>query len=1038
MPRRQALGAATVFCIGLVLLTLIGGSALLIERMRQTALRAADAILQNAALNIESVVNRQLLQVDGALASLPVLFTAAAGERQSVDGQSARRLLRGLNFQTFVFRDLIILRPDGTIWASARPNPWNGNFPMDLLSGGVPGGAAMVGGPLRNPVTGEWVLLIVRQLSVPGVGTLRAVAEVPLPLVSLLFSAVGEIPGLRISLERRTGELLVSQPYDEAQTGKRQRAAISQLRADGVAFMVPSTLVRKPTIGVARASLYPDVMIALTLDLKAAMADWVRDRNRIIVLVAFAVLLLSALAVTLDVARRQRDRADAERRKARTVLDSAIEAMSDGFVMWDAEDRLMTCNQQYRQMYLLSAPFIHPGARFQDIVRGGARLGQYPQACNDIEGFVQETMAWRSNGGGPIEREFPDARWALITERKTPDGGTVGIRTDITDLKRALFNLAAANERAQQAMNEVQTQNVTLQERDRSMLVQNVLFDAALNNMSQGLLMTDGNQQLIVYNQRFLALFAIDPSAFTLGLPTNDIFAKMKAAGGVSADMIESIYLKQRRFADARQPGMFVISGEVGQSIAISQRPIADGGWVATYEDVSEHRRAEEHIRFAAHHDALTKLPNRVLFRIRLDEMIGNLACRDTGLALLYLDLDRFKQVNDTLGHPIGDSLLVAVGGRLLGCLRDRDIVARLGGDEFAIAYVSPDLPAAVEQLGQRIISALSVPYNLSGHTVIVGASIGIALAGDGQMDADTLLKNADMALYQAKANGRGVCSLFEVDMERQLLSRLAIEQDLLGALDRNEFELLYQPLWNLSSDRIAGFEALIRWNHPVRGTVSPIHFIPIAEETGMIRSIGAWVLHQACSDAMTFPGDVRVAVNLSASQFDHEDIIAVVISALTASGLPVKQLELEITETTLLKRNEMTLALLFRLHALGLRIALDDFGTGYSSLSYLRTFPFDKLKIDQSFVRDMTTRADCAAIVSSIVGLANKLNITTTAEGIETIEQLNLVRETGCTEGQGYLFSVPRTLADVQDYFAESSTLKLAAKPRLIATPRP
>jgi EAL domain-containing protein (putative c-di-GMP-specific phosphodiesterase class I) len=281
------------------------------------------------------------------------------------------------------------------------------------------------------------------------------------------------------------------------------------------------------------------------------------------------------------------------------------------------------------------------------------------------------------------------------------------------------------------------------------------------------------------------------------------------------------------------------------------------------------------------------------------------------------------------------------------------------------------------------------------------------------------------MALYQAKSKGRGVFSLFEADMERQLIARLAIEADLRDALDRDEFELLYQPLWDLSSNRIAGFEALIRWNHAVRGTVSPGQFIQIAEETGMIRSIGAWVLEKACRDAMKLPEDVKMAVNLSGAQFDSGDIVDVVTAALASSGLPANRLELEITETTLLKNNETTIALLLRLHALGLRIALDDFGTGYSSLSYLRTFPFDKIKIDQSFVREMATRPDCAAIVSSIVILANKLNITTTAEGIETLDQLNLVRETGCTEAQGYLFSVPRPLREVLDYYAESSALE-------------
>jgi diguanylate cyclase (GGDEF)-like protein len=1027
MIRRHLLGGSISFCFGLVLLTLIGGSGFLLERTRQTALHEADATLQNAALVVEGVVNRQLLQVDGALVTLPALFATVAKDGRALDVGSADRLLRAFNFQTFAFRDIIMVRPDGTIWASAgRNHPWNDKFPADLLglNSNSRSGAAAVAGPIRNPVTGDWVLLVVRNVSVPGVGILSAVAEVPLPLITELFSAVGEIPGLRVSLERRSGQLLVSQPYDEMQVGKLQFAAISQLRASGISFMVPSNLIQTPTLGVARSSLYDNVTIVLTLDLKAAMADWVRDRDRMIVAVIIAVGLVLALALTLNATLRARARAEAERGKARATLDSAIECMSDGFVMWDREDRLVTCNQQYRQMYEVSADLIRPGAHFVDIVRVGAQRGQYPQATSDIEKFVDETVDWHHNNQGPMERELPDGRWALITERKIPDGGIVGIRTEITDLKHALANLAAANELAQRSMAEVQSQNVALRDRDRALLIQNVLFDAALNNISQGLLMTDGNQMLIVYNKRFIDLFAIDPSPFCTGLSTNGVFAAMEASGQLPVDLVEDIRFKQRVLADARQSGTFVVTSEQGRSIAVSQRPIADGGWVATYEDVSQQRQAEEQIRFAAHHDGLTKLPNRVLFRIRLDEMITNLAHRNTGLALLYLDLDRFKQINDTLGHPIGDALLEAAGRRLLGCLRDSDIVARLGGDEFAIAYLSSALPAAAEQLGQRIIDTLSVPYELAGHTVIVGVSIGIALADTVETDADTLLKNADMAMYQAKANGRGICSVFEADMETQLVTRLAVEQDLRGAVDRQEFELLYQPLFDLNTDHVSGFEALIRWNHPVRGTVSPYHFIQIAEETGLIHSIGAWVLNRACTDAMKLPHDVKMAVNLSGVQFDSGDIVDIVYTALQASGLPASRLELEITETVLLKHNEKTVALLSRLHALGLRIALDDFGTGYSSLSYLRSFPFDKIKIDQSFVREMVTRADCAAIVSSIATLANKLGITTTAEGIETLDQLNLIREAGCTEAQGYLFSIPRPLHDILDFFAVSSEL--------------
>jgi diguanylate cyclase (GGDEF)-like protein len=1005
--------------------TIIGGSALLLVRMQRATMNAAETTLQNAALVVESAVNRQLLQVDGALVSLPAMFAPITMDKQSIGSEAASRLLRGLNFQTFAFRDIILFSQNRKVWASARPNPWNGNFPVDLLNtaGASLGGVARVEGPARNPVTGDWVLLVIRPVNIPGLGVLDAVAEVPMPLITVLFAAVDRIAGLRISLERPDGQLLLSQPYDETQIGKQQPATIGKAQADGVIQIIPHGPNQGASLGVTLSSLYPDLVISLSLDLKTAMLGWVRDRDCTISVVVFALLLISALALALDGARRQRIRADGERSKARAMLDSAIESMSDAFVMWDADDKLVTCNQQYREMYHISAEFIRPGAQFEDIVRGGALLGQYPQATSDVEAFVQETIQWHRYNRGPMERRFPDGRWALVTERKMPDGGIVGIRTDITELRQALSDSAVANERASKAIEEVQLQNVALRERDRALHIQNVLFDAALNNMSQGLLMTDRDHGLIVYNRRFTDLFAIDPSILVPGVPTTEVFAKMQEAGQLQADVVTSMQVKQRALAEARQSGTFIVSDNTGKSIAVSQRPIADGGWVATFEDVSEQRRAEEHIRFAAHHDALTRLPNRVLFHIRLDEIIGHLATRDGGLALLYLDLDRFKHVNDTLGHPIGDALLEEAAARLSGCLRDADIVARLGGDEFAIAFISNDLPAAAEKLAERIIDVLSKPYNLSGHTVTIGVSVGIALAGDRATDADTLLKNADMAMYQAKNSGRGSCSVFELDMERQLLSRLAIEEDLRYALERDEFELLYQPLWDLSRNTIVGFEALIRWNHPVRGTVSPLQFIHIAEETGLIRSIGAWVLHKACADTMLLPGDIKVAVNLSGAQFDGGNVVEVVAAALQASGLPASRLELEITETTLLQNNESTIAVLAKLHALGLRIALDDFGTGYSSLSYLRTFPFDKIKIDQSFVREMATRSDCAAIVSSIVSLANNLNITTTAEGIETIDQLMLIRASKCTEAQGYLFSVPRPLSDVLDYFRVPST---------------
>ena len=528
-------------------------------------------------------------------------------------------------------------------------------------------------------------------------------------------------------------------------------------------------------------------------------------------------------------------------------------------------------------------------------------------------------------------------------------------------------------------------------------------FAAALTNMVQGLCLFDVLGSVVIYNECFVRMF---------GAPPN----------GADFLWLENRHAKLGMFTPADPTGEFgdrrVFDLADERVIQVCRKGVPGDGWVSTFEDVTERRRSQAKLAHMARHDALTGLPNRISYRERMEHLLAS-AKRDAKVAVFCLDLDGFKGVNDTLGHPAGDELLQLVSLRLRGCVRDEDMVARLGGDEFTIIQSDANDLELLAAQASRINVALGTPFDLSGERVQIGVSIGIAVSDKAPVAPDDMLRNADIALYRAKKEGRGTWRLFQPEMELAIRLRQTLEQDLRRAIDENEFHLRYQPLVDASTLKLNGFEALVRWQHPQRGLVSPIDFISLAEETGLIRKLGLWVLRQACRDATTWPKHLRVAVNLSPVQFLRGDLVTEVKDALHDSGLSPNRLELEITESVMLHENDSTLRILRQLQALDIRIAMDDFGTGYSSLSFLRQFPFSKIKIDQSFIREIEHDRGSIEIVRAIVGLGKALGMEVLAEGVETSEQLDILQVEGCDQLQGYLFSKPQTHKEVQHLIA-------------------
>lgn len=808
-----------------------------------------------------------------------------------------------------------------------------------------------------------------------------------------IYNSISSLPDQTFLLLRRDGTIVLRYPGHANQGAEKMptRSAWHRVVSQGGGtFRSPGYLVDQARLVAVRPlSDYP-LVIDVSVAEAAALATW--RSHAITIGIGTLVLLISSVFLLRALTNHTKRlvKSEASLIEAQEKVDVALRTMSQGLVMFDSSARLVVCNRRYLDMYSLSPDIVKSGCTLSVLLNHRISTGMF--FANDPDQYISELVTAAKQGKSISKiTTLRDGRTISIVNQPVAGGGWVATHEDITD------KVKAENEKEEQ-------------QRQR---------DAALSNMSHGLAMFDPSMRLIVCNQRYLKMYNLSGEIVKPGCTFRDIITCRIKNDNCFVSDIDRLIKELRDQLNCGATVRKFVHLPDGRIISIIHHPTADGGWITTHEDVTELRRAEERISYAACHDALTDLVNRTEFHKQLDHALKRVD-RGEHFAVLYLDLDNFKTINDTLGHLTGDELLKAVAGRLQDCVGNIDTLARLGGDEFAIIQTAVARPSDVAYLATRIQEAINEPYEIAGHQLNVAASIGIAIAPSDGTEADRLLKNADLAMYQAKANGRGMFCFFEPKMDAQVKARSVLESELRQAIMHNQFELYYQPFVRLHDDTITGFEALLRWHHPERGMISPLEFISIAEETGLINQLGEWVLRTACAEAATWRDDVKIAVNISPVQFKNQGLVSTIMSALASSGLPARRLELEITETAIIYDEEATIAKLTQLRELGVQIALDDFGTGYSSLSYLQRIPFDKIKIDRSFINNITEDEHSLAIVQAVVTVAKTRNVITVAEGVEDKQQRELLCKLGCSEMQGHLFSPAVRTQDLSRLFPQ------------------
>ncbi len=1011
--RLTSLILATILTVGIF----VGGNAALLFHLYQDTLSDVQVDLQRQSLTLSELIERTFQSVDLALDTLANKMRADADDSslKKFSDRETYRFLRGEMAGLPQIDTLGVLDASGRrvthsrVWPS-EPVDLSGRQYFQALKQNAQS-ASYISDPLQGVSSGQWSIILAHAVRTPSGEFLGVVfSSTVLKYIEDLFRLTSLGNGYAATLLKMDGTLLARYPM-AGRVG--MVAPVSTLRKLGNSRSAISRSVspvdHQARIAAAyRLTSFP-LVVVVTQNEDAAFSAWRATAYRMSIGTAAVVSLLIVAAFLVARSWRTQDRlnaaraqiiesgknralAEAELKRQRDVasqnvrFNAAVENMSQGLSMWDAQKRLIVCNKRYAEIYRLSEEETKPGTDLAKVLAARVAHGTGREDCNTKIGeWVDEITQRTANQSAA---KLTDGRYVSVTHCPMSDGGWVSTHEDVT-----------ARRREEEELDETKK-----------------FLNSIIENIPVAVTVKDANtRKFVLVNRRFEAMLDL-PRGELLGRDAFDFYSS------------DAAKLIDKSDSESLKPGVGVISAEYeiemprrGNCVLATSRIVVRDirgepkYLVVVIDDITERKKSEQRISFMAHHDMLTGLANRAAAAQRIEEAGARHRRWGEPFTVLLLDLDRFKNVNDTLGHGAGDELLRETASRLKSALRETDLLARLGGDEFAIVQLGESEPRqAAIALADRLIELISKPYSIEGHEVNIATSIGIALAAEHGTNPESLLKMADMALYKAKSAGRNGYCFFDPTMSEAIAVRNELEKELRRAIQNNQFELHYQPIVDAKLRNICAAEALIRWRHPTKGLIRPDQFIPIAEESGLISELGEWVLNSACQEAVRWPSNVHVAVNLSAVQLRKRNLAELVDRALTNSGLDPRRLELEITETALIEWAADCLPVLRQLKERGVVIALDDFGTGYSSLSHLTMFPFDKIKIDKSFTQNIDKRRDCAIIVSATLTLARGLDIVTTAEGIETAEQSRLLQVAGVSSLQGYFFQRPVPASEI------------------------